>query len=359
MLKLQHRNFTTNKTDLYHKQFSKLEKSLENVHLNTLLPLKDVVSLYSGDYDEGLYKLFKSELLALYYDSYLQILKLSDSKFKGLKSRLVETQSSMFSGEFHKISECDKVILQVKAGVGGEESARFASELFNMYTNICKDRGFRMVKHIDNAAEITGGTDFFKYEFGVHRVQRVPFNCKRIQTSSAVVTVVPHFALETTKLKSSDLHVETMRSSGSGGQSVNKSETAVRVTHIPSGISVSIRDTSSQIDNKSIAMDLILKKLREKQESELEMVKSEVKSTQFRTGDRSEKIRTFNFMHDTITDHRCKLTLNGVDSFLEFGEGIDDIHQRLLSMEDSLIVNFMMENIDMIVEYYGIASKLK
>lgn len=353
------RHFSSDRKESFTKHLQKLKKTLENVTLSELLPLKDVVSLHSGEYEPELHDLMDSELLSLYHGSYPQMLKLTDKRFRRLRAGLEEVHSSLFSGQIHRLRDCNKVMLQVRGGVGGEESARFAGELFAMYRNICTDRSYGFVKHSDNSAEVTGATDFFKYEFGVHRVQRVPFNCKRIQTSSAVVTVVPHFDIKNTRLRSSDMHVETMRSSGPGGQSVNKSETAVRVVHIPTGISASIRETSSQIDNKSIALELILKKIREKQERELEMIKSQVKSSQVKTGDRSEKIRTLNFMHDTVTDHRCKLTLNGVEAFLDSGAGIEDIHNSLAAMEDEAIVKFMVENMDLVVEYFRAAPKLK
>ncbi|EKX72944.1 peptide chain release factor 1, putative [Theileria equi strain WA] len=355
----KHYRSYTSKSNVCDKTCLKLQETLKDVNIHELFPIKELSMYYADEYDEELFLEIHKELLSLYYDSYMKILNTTDSSLKILKSRLNEMHLSLFSGNMHKMSECSKIILQVRSGVGGEESAMFASELFKMYENISHDRGFNFVKHNSSTAEITGGTEFFKYEFGVHRVQRIPTNCKRIQTSSAVVLVVPHFDIENVKLKNSDLSIETMRSTGPGGQSVNKSETAVRVLHVPTGITISVQDTSSQIDNKALAIELISQKIREKQLKELEMLRSEIRSSQVKTGDRSEKIRTLNFIHDTIIDHRCKVTLNGIESFLDYGNGIEKIHQSLSDMDETTIVKFMIDNIGPVVEYYKLKHRHK
>eukprot|EP00375_Theileria_parva_P000650 XP_763320.1 peptide chain release factor 1 [Theileria parva strain Muguga] len=255
---------------------SGVSKLLENVKSSLFYPLKDSVSLFIEEPNESTKELVDSEILSLYHQIYPQILQhslgenLTDmnvnlrdmnenlrDEFVNLRRKLVDMQNSLFSGSLHTLNY-HKILLQVLQGVGGEESGKFAAELYDMYANICNLNNLKHIKHPNNTLEIFQGLDRFRYEFGVHRVQRVPFNSRRIQTSSAVVTVVPHFNVEDINIKSSDLMVETMRSSGSGGQSVNKSETAVRITHIPTGITTSSRTTSSQVFQYYLVSQLII-----------------------------------------------------------------------------------------------------
>lgn len=243
---------------------------LKDKRHQAIYPLKELVELYRDeeDDDEGEELLvdIKSELLSL-YDKLCDSLPECDHKgFDELSFRLAKFRGEeLLSGDFDRKHRFDKIVLEVKGGVGGEEANRFAADLFKMYENISCDKGFTFDVVDDGVAYVSGGAHFFKYEFGVHRVQRTPFNCKKIQTSSAVVTVVPHFVSGDLNIRRSDVSIETMRSRGAGGQSVNKSETAVRITHIPTGISVHVQDTSSQITNKARALQLLYERLLEKE----------------------------------------------------------------------------------------------
>ncbi|GIX65492.1 peptide chain release factor 1 [Babesia caballi] len=348
----KNRYYATTNNECSHMLAASLKNKLKGVDVPVLYPLREFVLLYSEEFDTNLLTNIKDEMLNIYNTLRLEVPKIKGDEFEVLKKKLVDLRSELFSGDLHAQSHANRVMLQVKAGVGGDESARFAKEVFEMYKTISGDRGF-LFRTVDNeSAQIVGGTDFFKYEFGVHRLQRIPLNCKKIQTSSAIVTVVPHIHSDGTEIKPSDLAIETMRSRGAGGQSVNKSETAVRITHLPTGVSVLVQDTGSQITNKSRALRLIAGKIEKDRISCVEKVKSQTKLSQFKTGDRSEKIRTFQFVRDCVVDHRCNVVIPGVKPFMKSGDGIEKIHSSLKAIEDFKLMEFVAANIEIVAKFF-------
>lgn len=222
------------------------------------------------------------------------------------------------------------VVVEIRAGAGGEEAALFAGDLYRMYTMYADAKGFKTERISSNETglggfkEITfmingdGAYSRYKHESGVHRVQRVPVteSSGRIQTSTATVAVLPEAEDVEVEINPADLVIETIKSSGAGGQHINKTESAIRLIHKPTGIVIECQDERSQFKNKDRAMKLLKTKLYDmKQREQNEKIASERKS-QVGTGDRSERIRTYNFPQGRVTDHRIGLTLHSLESFL-------------------------------------------
>ena len=233
------------------------------------------------------------------------------------------------------------IIVEIRAGAGGEEAALFAAVLFRMYSMYAATVGFKVsvananetelggYKEISFTVEGDGAYSRFKFESGVHRVQRVPETESqgRIQTSTATVAVLPEVEDVEIEIKDSDLIYESCKSSGAGGQHINKTESAVRLTHKPTGIVIECQEERSQFKNKDKALKMLRAKLYDiKQREQSEKVASDRKS-QVGTGDRSEKIRTYNYPQNRVTDHRIGLTLHSLDSFINgnIGQMIDSL----------------------------------
>ncbi len=233
------------------------------------------------------------------------------------------------------------IIVEIRAGAGGEEAALFAAVLFRMYSMYAATVGFKVsvananetelggYKEISFTVEGDGAYSRFKFESGVHRVQRVPETESqgRIQTSTATVAVLPEVEDVEIEIKESDLVYESCKSSGAGGQHINKTESAVRLTHKPSGIVLECQEERSQFKNKDKALKMLRAKLYDiKQREQSEKVASDRKS-QVGTGDRSEKIRTYNYPQNRVTDHRIGVTLHSLDSFVNgnIGQMIDSL----------------------------------
>ncbi|MBU3965184.1 peptide chain release factor 1 [Patescibacteria group bacterium] len=223
------------------------------------------------------------------------------------------------------------IIVEIRAGAGGEEAAMFAADLFRMYAKFAEKNKWQ-TRLLDSSPSSTGGlkevvfeingADVYgamKYESGVHRVQRIPITEKsgRVHTSTATVAVLAQAEEEEIFIKPQDIRIDTFRSGGPGGQSVNKTESAVRITYLPSGLIVKCQDEKSQHKNKERALKILRSKLLAQEEEKREKEERKTRKTQIGTGDRSEKIRTYNFPQNRVTDHRIKKSWQDLDKILE------------------------------------------
>ncbi|SEO45735.1 peptide chain release factor 1 [Propionispora vibrioides] len=239
------------------------------------------------------------------------------------------------------------VIVEIRGGAGGDEAALFAGDLFRMYTRYAENRGWRTEMLDANAPDLGGFKEVvfvvdgdgaysrLKYESGVHRVQRVPTteSSGRIHTSTVTVAVLPEAAEVDITVNPNDLRIDTYCASGAGGQHVNKTESAVRITHLPSGIVVTCQDEKSQLKNRDKAMRVLRAKLLEAAEEEQRAGVAEARKSQVGTGDRSERIRTYNFPQGRVTDHRIGLTLHKLDFILN-GD-LDELIEALITVDQS------------------------
>jgi peptide chain release factor 1 len=241
------------------------------------------------------------------------------------------------------------IIMEIRAGTGGEEAALFASDLYRMYSRFAENRGWKFEIMNSNETElggikeivfsISGGNVYenLRYESGVHRVQRVPSTeaSGRIHTSAVTVAVLPEADETEIDIKPEDLRIDVMRAGGPGGQCVNTTDSAVRITHIPSGIVVHCQDEKSQIKNKAKAMRVLRARVYEMEEAKAHAERAEARKTQVGSGDRSERIRTYNFPDNRVTDHRIGLTLYKLDRVMQ-GE-VEEVFDALkLSAKETL-----------------------
>ena len=249
--------------------------------------------------------------------------------------------------------EADKknAIIEIRAGTGGLEASLFAADLFRMYEKVSNKKKWSLELISISRSEAGGlkeviasikGTNIYstlKYESGVHRVQRVPDTETqgRVHTSAATVAVLPEAEEVDLKINESDLRIDVFRAGGPGGQSVNTTDSAVRITHIPTGLSVSQQDEKSQHKNKAKGMKILRSRLYELERSRIDLERSKDRKSKIGTGDRSERIRTYNFPQGRVTDHRINLTLHKLDEFLE-GEVFDEMIETLTlqAQEESL-----------------------
>ena len=228
-------------------------------------------------------------------------------------------------------NDAKNVIVEIRGGVGGEEAALFAGDLFRMYARYAERRGWRVDVIDKNATEIggfkeisfsvdgAGAYSFLKYESGTHRVQRVPVteSSGRIHTSAVTVAVLPEAEEVEVEIAPADLRVDTYCASGAGGQYVNRTETAIRITHLPTGIVVQCQDEKSQLKNKEKAMRVLRARILEAAREEQAATVAADRKSQVGSGDRSERIRTYNFPQGRVTDHRIGLTLHKLDAILD------------------------------------------
>ncbi len=277
--------------------------------------------------------------------------ELAGEELKEAKRRLEEISGELTVLLIPRDPNDDKnVIVEIRAGAGGEEAALFAAVLFRMYSMYAATVGFKVsvananetelggYKEISFSVEGDGAYSRFKFESGVHRVQRVPETESqgRIQTSTATVAVLPEVEDVEIEIKDSDLIYESCKSSGAGGQHINKTESAVRLTHKPSGIVIECQEERSQFKNKDKALKMLRAKLYDiKQREQSDKIASDRRS-QVGTGDRSEKIRTYNYPQNRVTDHRIGVTLYSLEDFLNGG---------ISGMIDSLIATDTAEKL--------------
>jgi peptide chain release factor 1 len=242
-------------------------------------------------------------------------------------------------------NDSKNVLVEIRAGTGGDEAALFAGDLFKMLTRYAEARGFATEVLSQSAAEVggfkevtfaikgDGAYSIFKYEGGTHRVQRVPETESqgRIHTSTATVAVLPEAEEVEVEVDQNDLQIDVYRSSGPGGQSVNTTDSAVRITHRPTGIVVSMQDEKSQLQNKERAMRVLRARLFERQLAEQQAQIASERKAQVGSGERSEKIRTYNFPQGRVTDHRVKLTSHNLDAVL--GGSLEEFTEALAAEE--------------------------
>jgi peptide chain release factor 1 len=236
------------------------------------------------------------------------------------------------------------VILEVRAGTGGDEAAIFAGDLFRMYQRYASSKGWKVevisasegehggYKEVISNIYGSGAFAHLKFESGVHRVQRVPATETqgRIHTSAATVAVLPEAEDVDIKIEDKDLRIDVFRSSGPGGQSVNTTDSAVRITHIPTGLAVAQQDEKSQLKNKNKAMKILRARLYELERQRIDDARSAQRKGQVGSGDRSERIRTYNFPQGRVTDHRINLTLYKLDQIIE-GPALEELVQALMT----------------------------
>ena len=321
------------------------EKSKEYSDLNEII--NDAKKYISFEKD-------KAELEKILVDqsSDKELLKMAENEINDLQTQYDKIEKKLKLFLLPK-DEADKknAIIEIRAGTGGLEASLFASDLFKMYEKISHKKKWNVELISISRSEAGGlkeviasikGTNIYstlKYESGVHRVQRVPDTETqgRVHTSAATVAVLPEAEEVDLKINDSDLRIDVFRAGGPGGQSVNTTDSAVRITHIPSGLSVSQQDEKSQHKNKAKGMKILRARLYELERSRIDEERSLDRKKKIGSGDRSERIRTYNFPQGRVTDHRINLTLHKLEEFLQ-GEAFDEMIESLTlqAQEESL-----------------------
>ncbi len=321
------------------------EKSKEYSVLNEII--NDAKKYLSFEKD-------KNELEKILKDpnSDKELLKMAEIELRELETLHLRNEKKLKLFLLPK-DEADKknAIIEIRAGTGGLEASLFASDLFKMYEKVSNKKKWFLEIISISKSEAGGlkeviasikGTNIYstlKYESGVHRVQRVPDTETqgRVHTSAATVAVLPEVEEVDLKINETDLRIDVFRAGGPGGQSVNTTDSAVRITHIPSGISVSQQDEKSQHKNKAKGLKILRARLYELERSRIDQERSKERKSKIGTGDRSERIRTYNFPQGRVTDHRINLTLHKLEEFLE-GEAFDEVIESLSlkAQEESL-----------------------
>lgn len=274
--------------------------------------------------------------------------ELAQAEFEESKDRLEELEQQIRLLLLPKDENDDKnVIVEIRGGVGGEEAALFAHSLFRMYSMYAERKRYTVevlssnetelggIKEISFEVRGAGAFSRFKFESGTHRVQRVPEteSSGRIHTSAATVAVLPEAEEVEVEIDPGDLQIDTYRSGGAGGQHVNKTESAIRITHIPTGLVVECQDERSQHKNRDRAMKILRTKLYEMQQQALDKERASERRSQVGSGDRSERVRTYNYPQGRVTDHRIGLTLHRLDAVLD-GD-LDEIIDALIAADQA------------------------
>ena len=316
-------------------ELTKLSK--EYSRLNEILPLvNEYFQTQQGIYDATEME-HDPELHAIAVEQLIELNKALPEIEKKLQIALLPRDAA----------DDNSAIMEIRAGVGGEESALFAGDLFNQYKSYALRHGWKIEIIEENPTSLHGYKEIvfkidgvgvyarMKFESGIHRVQRVPETeaSGRIHTSAASVAVMPEAKDIDVVIDDKDIRIDIFRASGAGGQHVNKTDSAIRITHFPSGIVVTCQNERSQFQNKATAMAVLRSKLYEKQRMEQMNASNASRRSMVGSGDRSEKIRTYNFPEQRVTDHRIKLTLYKLDDILAGGAALDEMIDALIAAD--------------------------
>lgn len=326
--------------DFSKEEFIKLSKEYSE-----LTPIVDKIRAYN----KALSDLSDTELLleednvdaetqTMIYDEINRLKDLLPTLHREIKIALIPKDNA----------DTKSAIIEVRAGTGGDEAALFASSLFSMYHRYAESKGWKFeILYISDtglggykeASALIQGYNAFarlKYESGVHRVQRVPEteSSGRIHTSAATVAVLPEAEEIDIKIEDKDLKIDTYRASGAGGQHVNTTDSAVRITHIPTGIVVALQDEKSQHKNKAKALKILRSRVYDAERQKKEQERASSRRDQVGSGDRSERIRTYNFPQNRVSDHRINLTLHKIEAIVKEGD-LDDLIEALISDDEA------------------------
>ena len=329
------------------KLFAK--KSKEYSNLGSIISIAKAYINYESE-KKGLEQILEDK------SSEAEILQLAEKDLHEIKIKKEKYENELKIFLLPKDEDDDKnAIVEIRAGTGGLEASLFCSDLFKMYEKVSSKKKWQREIISISKSDAGGfkevifsvsGNDIYsylKYESGVHRVQRIPETETqgRVHTSAATVAVLPEAEDVDIQIKDTDLRVDVFRAGGPGGQSVNTTDSAVRITHLPSGVVVSQQDEKSQHKNKAKALKILRSRVYEAEKRKKDQERSDNRRSQIGTGDRSERIRTYNFPQGRVTDHRINLTLHKLDEFLN-GEIHDEMNQELRLKEQ----NLKMENLN-------------
>ena len=280
----------------------------------------------------------------------IEMIEMAKRDLNEMSNKKVEFENKLKIFLLPKDEDDDKnAIVEIRAGTGGLEASLFCADLFKMYEKVCVKKkwqieiiniskseagGFKEVIFLVNGNDIYS---YLKYESGVHRVQRIPKTETqgRVHTSAATVAVLPEAEEVDIQIKDTDLRIDVFRAGGPGGQSVNTTDSAVRITHVPSGVVVSQQDEKSQHKNKAKALKILRSRVYEAEKRKRDLERSSNRRSQIGTGDRSERIRTYNFPQGRVTDHRINLTLHKLQEFLS-GEIHEEMNEQLRLKDQNL-----------------------
>lgn len=313
--------------------------------LGGLRPLLEVGGRYKAAVEE------LADSKSMLEDEDPEMAEMARSEIGPLEQKITELETELRILLTPKDPNDEKdAIFEIRAGTGGDEAALFAGDLFRMYSRYAESLGWKIGMlslsesdggGVKEVIASVSGTDVFsrlKYEKGVHRVQRVPTTESqgRIHTSTVTVAVMPEAEEVDIDIKNEDLRIDVMRAGGPGGQSVNTTDSAVRITHLPTGLVVQCQDEKSQHKNKAKAMTVLRSRLYDQELERANSARASERRSQVGTGERSEKIRTYNFPQSRVTDHRAGVTLHKLDQILagEMDELLDGVHKAILAAEE-------------------------